>query len=190
MYYYFNFNFVILLLKQRIDTRIRLLHFCIFNNTKRFLLLFFQLQNLFTFYISIWISALSFFLIYYWLGSFGKNIKAALLFLFLYLLLPRFLCYFLYYFLFLEKNEFIIYFLTNMELSETANKIFCVHFLSFCCETCDTAIAFMADWSTCLKRQLLVLYYYHGIAFKTRTLLDILQYYQLMFGSVHFIYAI
>jgi NADH:ubiquinone oxidoreductase subunit 4 (subunit M) len=47
------------------------------------------------------------------LGSKGKNIKAALLFLFLYLLSRHYLCYFRHYFIYVQKHSIIIYYLSN-----------------------------------------------------------------------------
>ena len=124
------------------------------------------------------------------MGSPGKNIKAALLLFFLYLTLHHFLCFFQLFIIFIEKNEYIIYNLFMISFEPVINKILCQLFLSICSETCSTTTSFMARWGTCLKHPQLAQFYFHGIAFKIRSFLVILQYYQFLFSAVHFIYAI
>jgi formate hydrogenlyase subunit 3/multisubunit Na+/H+ antiporter MnhD subunit len=83
-----------IIIEFRIDTRVRLLHFCIFL-IQALSITFFSTQNLFTFYVLFELVLVPFFLIIIGWGSPGKNIKAALLFFLLYVLLHHCQCYLL-----------------------------------------------------------------------------------------------
>lgn len=120
------------------------------------------------------------------MGSPGKNIKAALLFFFLYLIYHLYQCYLVLYFIYIKHSELIFYFLFNFAASENS-QLMCVLFSCICFKISNTATSFMVSRSSRLKHQLLVQFYYLGVAFKNWTFLDILAYCHFLFQNTHYI---
>lgn len=119
-----------IIIEFRIDTRIRLLHFCIFL-IQALSITFFSIQNLFIFYILFELVLIPFFLIIITWGSPGKNIKAALYFFF-YTYIASLPMLFSIIYIFIEKNEYIIYNLFMISFEPVIIKIlWSTFFLAF-----------------------------------------------------------
>jgi NADH-quinone oxidoreductase subunit M len=119
-----------IIIEFRVDSRIQLLHFCIFL-IQALSITFFSTQNLFTFYVLFELILVPFFLIIIGWGSAGKNIKAALYFFF-YTYVASLPMLFSIIYIYLEKQDLIIFHLHELNFDNLTNRyIWLSFFLAF-----------------------------------------------------------
>lgn len=119
-----------IIIEFKVDSRIQLLHFCIFL-IQALSITFFSTQNIFTFYILFELLLVPFFLIIIGWGSIGKNIKAALYFFF-YTYIASLPMLFSIIYIYNQAGDFIIFQLHDLNYGPiTTRYLWIAFFIAF-----------------------------------------------------------